>query len=42
MNRGQMLREVQRVAPEARGYGKTDGEVIAPSEIWDAMQEWMR
>ena len=42
MNRGQMLREVQRVAPEARGYGKTDGEVIAPAEIWDAIREWLR
>jgi len=42
MNRGQMLREVQRVAPEARGYGKTDGEVITPTEIWDAMKEGLR
>lgn len=41
MNRGQMLREVQRVVPEARGYGKTDGEVIAPGEIWDAAREWL-
>lgn len=42
MNRGQMLREVQRVVPEARGFGKTDGEVIAPAEIWAAAKEWLR
>lgn len=42
MNRGQMLREVQRVVPQARGYGKSDGEVITPSEIWDAAREWLR
>jgi 2-oxoglutarate ferredoxin oxidoreductase subunit alpha len=34
MNRGQMLREVQRVAPQAVGYNKTDGEVISAKEIW--------
>jgi 2-oxoglutarate ferredoxin oxidoreductase subunit alpha len=33
MNRGQMLREVQRIVPQARGYQKTDGEVIRPIEI---------
>lgn len=42
MNRGQMLREVQRVVPDARGYGKTDGEVIAPAEIWDSAKEHLR
>jgi 2-oxoglutarate ferredoxin oxidoreductase subunit alpha len=42
MNRGQVLREVQRVAPQAQGYNKTDGEVIVPEEIWQAMQEVMR
>jgi 2-oxoglutarate ferredoxin oxidoreductase subunit alpha len=39
MNRGQILREVQRVAPQAQGYNKTDGEVIVPAEIWQAMKE---
>ena len=38
MNRGQVLREVQRLAPQAQGYNKTDGEVIVPAEIWQAMQ----
>jgi 2-oxoglutarate ferredoxin oxidoreductase subunit alpha len=42
MNRGQILREIQRVAPQARGYNKTDGEVIVPEEIGQAMQEIMR
>ncbi len=41
MNRGQMLREVQRVVSDARGFGKTDGEVIAPQEIWNAAKEWL-
>ena len=36
MNRGQMLREVQRVVPGAKGYNKTSGEVIAPDEIVQA------
>jgi pyruvate/2-oxoacid:ferredoxin oxidoreductase alpha subunit len=40
MNRGQVLREVQRLAPAARGYHKTDGEVIAPREIVAAVQGW--
>jgi len=39
MNRGQMLREVQRVAPAAKGYNRTDGEVITPQELWEQMQE---
>jgi 2-oxoglutarate ferredoxin oxidoreductase subunit alpha len=38
MNRGQMLREVQRVAPQAVGYNRTDGEVITATEIWAAVQ----
>jgi 2-oxoglutarate ferredoxin oxidoreductase subunit alpha len=33
MNQGQILREVKRIAPHSRGYNKTDGEVITPSEI---------
>ena len=37
MNRGQMLREVQRVAPQAVGYHKTDGEVISAQELWAAL-----
>jgi 2-oxoglutarate ferredoxin oxidoreductase subunit alpha len=40
MNRGQVLREVQRVAPQAQGYNKTDGEVIVPAEIWQAMRHY--
>jgi len=40
MNRGQVLREVQRVAPQAQGYNKTDGEVIVPQEIWQAMRHY--
>ena len=39
MNRGQILREVQRLAPQAQGYNKTDGEVIVPAEIWQAIKE---
>ena len=39
MNRGQILREIQRVAPQAQGYNKTDGEVIVPAEIWQAIKE---
>jgi len=42
MNRGQVLREVQRIVPQAQGYNKTDGEVIAPAEIWQAIQETIR
>ena len=33
MNQGQLLREVQRVAPGAHGYHRTDGEIIEPEEI---------
>jgi len=33
MNRGQILREVQRIVPQARGHQKTAGEVIRPAEI---------
>ncbi len=39
MNRGQMLREVQRAIPQATGYHRTDGEVITAPEIWAAMQK---
>lgn len=42
MNRGQMLREVQRVVPHAVGYHRTDGEVITAPEIWAAMQRGLR
>jgi 2-oxoglutarate ferredoxin oxidoreductase subunit alpha len=38
MNRGQMLREVQRIVPAARGYQRTDGEVIRPDEIAAALE----
>jgi 2-oxoglutarate ferredoxin oxidoreductase subunit alpha len=41
MNQGQVLREVQRSVPGARGYGRTDGEVIKPREIVQAMREMM-
>ena len=34
MNRGQILREVQRIVPQARGHQKTAGEVIRPTEIF--------
>jgi hypothetical protein len=34
MNRGQILREVQRIVPQARGHQKTAGEVIQPTEIF--------
>ncbi len=33
MNRGQVLREVQRIAPQAQDYQKTDGEVMRPMEF---------
>jgi 2-oxoglutarate ferredoxin oxidoreductase subunit alpha len=39
MNRGQMLREIQRITPGAVGYNRTDGEVITAPEIWTAVQE---
>lgn len=39
MNRGQYLREVQRFAPHATGYHRTDGEVIVPEEIVRAVKE---
>lgn len=39
MNRGQMLREVQRVVPAARGYHRTDGEVITMPEILAALKK---
>ncbi len=42
MNRGQMLREVQRMVPQAIGYHRTDGEVITASELWAAMQRVLR
>lgn len=39
MNRGQVLREVQRLAPAARGCNRTDGEVITPDEIVAAARD---
>jgi 2-oxoglutarate ferredoxin oxidoreductase subunit alpha len=39
MNRGQMLREIQRAIPQAVGYHRTDGEVITMPEIWAAMRK---
>jgi len=40
MNLGQILREVQRIVPEARGCNKTDGEVITPGEILAEMGKY--
>jgi len=42
MNQGQVLREVQRIAPRAQGYNKTNGEVIKPQEIAEALKEITR
>jgi 2-oxoglutarate ferredoxin oxidoreductase subunit alpha len=39
MNRGQMLREVQRIVPHAKGYQRTDGEVIEPHELVDTLKQ---
>ncbi len=39
MNRGQVLREVRRLAPHATGYQRTDGEVISAGELSRAIQE---
>jgi len=39
MNRGQLLREIQRIVPHAKGYNKTNGEVITPGEIIGAVRE---
>jgi 2-oxoglutarate/2-oxoacid ferredoxin oxidoreductase subunit alpha len=39
MNRGQVLREVQRWAPHAVGHPRTDGEVISPGEVWETIQK---
>jgi 2-oxoglutarate ferredoxin oxidoreductase subunit alpha len=39
MNRGQVLREVQRLVPRAVGYHRTDGELITAGEIWRALRE---
>jgi 2-oxoglutarate ferredoxin oxidoreductase subunit alpha len=37
MNLGQIVREVQRVFPQAEPYSRTDGEVITPQEIVSAL-----
>ncbi len=39
MNRGQVLREIQRLAPHAVGHHRTDGELITAGGIWAAVQE---
>lgn len=39
MNRGQMLREVQRLAPQAVGCNRTDGEVLSAPDVWRAVQK---
>ena len=39
MNRGQILRQLQRAAPRAQGYQKTNGDVISAQEIWGAIRE---
>lgn len=39
MNRGQALREVQRIVPQAVGYHRTDGEVIQPEELRPIIEE---
>ena len=39
MNQGQLLREVQRVVPAARGYHRTDGEIIEPEEMRRVIEE---
>lgn len=36
MNLGQIVREVQRVLPQAKPYSRTDGQVITPQEIVSA------
>ena len=36
MNLGQIVREVQRIVPQAEAYSRTDGEVITPQEIISA------
>mgnify|MGYP000859789058 FL=1 len=40
MNRGQVLREVQRHAPAARGCNRTDGEGITPDDILAVARKW--
>lgn len=39
MNRGQLLREVQRAVPSALGYHRTDGEAITMPEILAALKK---
>lgn len=39
MNQGQMVREVQRIWPEAISLPKTDGKVFTPEELLGAMRE---
>ena len=39
MNQGQMVREVQRIWPEAISLPKTDGQVFTPGELLGAMRE---
>ncbi|MCL6432085.1 MAG: 2-oxoacid:acceptor oxidoreductase subunit alpha, partial [Anaerolineae bacterium] len=42
MNRGQVLREVQRIVPAAEGYQRTDGEIIEPDELLAVIEEGER
>lgn len=42
MNQGQILREVQRFLPQAVGYNRTDGEVITPYEVLEAIEKLLR
>jgi 2-oxoglutarate ferredoxin oxidoreductase subunit alpha len=39
MNCGQMLREVQRIAPQAEGCNRFDGETIQPQDVLPAILE---
>lgn len=39
MNQGQVVREVQRIWPEAKSLPKTDGQVFTPEELLSAMEE---
>ncbi len=42
MNRGQILREVQRIVPSAEGYHRTDGEVIQPDDFRPVIEGGVR
>ncbi|HOG46139.1 MAG TPA: 2-oxoacid:acceptor oxidoreductase subunit alpha [Anaerolineae bacterium] len=38
LNQGQLLREVQRIAPAASGYHRTDGEIMQPAELRELLE----